>query len=372
MIRGPRSSFGWRIKQPAHARMCAFFLRATSLACMASCYFFLMCAPLARAQSTSATTWTVSIVLPPRLIAGQPATLAVLGVDGRLAEGITVDVGKGQRVKTDKSGRAFFTAPSDAPVLIATAAGDSAAALIDAPTTGAAEHGAIVAPVVSQVDRFSVCGGGFRGDVDANRVSINSERAFVLASSPECVVVLATPRALPGPARITIENSAGKWEAATTLVSLHFAPPIPPLVPGKKSKLALHVQGSDQQLRVLVENRTPGVLRFLRGDTQDLLTSGAGAGNSGEVSVEAVSAGEFSFRARILPAVDPTSARRYLLAAAPLAPKEWKSRINGYAHDLEKHPHDNGNTSRDLQTMTTAIVAGDFKTLLEAARAALQ
>src|SRR5580700_5284128 len=132
MMQGPRSFFGWRIKRPAHARMCAFLLRATSLACMASCYFFLMCAPLARAQSTSATTWTVSIVLPPRLVAGQPATLAVLGVDGRLAEGITVDLGKGQRVKTDKTGRAFFTVPTDAPLLIATAAGDSSAALIDA------------------------------------------------------------------------------------------------------------------------------------------------------------------------------------------------------------------------------------------------
>jgi hypothetical protein len=122
---------------------------------------------------------------------------------------------------------------------------------------------------------------------------------------------------------------------------------------------------------VEVENRTPGVLRFVRGDVQALSTSG-GAENSGEVGVEAVSAGDFSFRARILPVSDPASARLYLLAAAKLAPREWKSRINGYAHDLERHPNDSGKILRDLQLMTTATIAGDFKTLLGAARAALQ
>ena len=324
------------------------------------------------AQSNALTTWAVSIVLPPRLVAGKMATLAVLGVDGRLADGITVTIGGTLKLKTDKTGRASFTVPLDMSVIIASGSGNSSAALVDGSAAPGGKPSLVVAPVVSLVDQFSICGADFLEPADANRVNINGERAFVLAASPECVVVLANPRALPGPAKITIENSAGKWEAATTLVSLHFDPPIPPLVPGKKSKLALHVQGSEQQLRVLVENRTPGVLRFLRGDSQNLLTSGEGNGNSGEVSVEAVSAGDFSFRARILPAADPASARRYLLAAAPVAPKEWKSRINGYAHDLERHPHDTGKISHDLQVMTTATVAGDFKTLLEAARTALQ
>src|SRR5271163_4331277 len=263
MTRDRRFVFGLWITKKQRSRIPAFFWPAVSLACIACGCSFLICAPTARAQSTSATTWTVSIVLPPRLVAGQPATLAVLGVDGRLADGITVDVGKGQRVKTDKSGRAFFTAPMDAAVLIATAAGNSAAAMIDA--SGAGEQGSSVTPVVSQVDRFSVCGGGFRGDVDANRVSINGERAFVLASSPQCIVVLASPRALPGPAKLAIETPGAKWTATTTLASLHFDPPLPPLVPEKRSKLALHVQGTDQALRVWVDNRTPGVLQFLRG-----------------------------------------------------------------------------------------------------------
>jgi hypothetical protein len=351
--------------------MCAFLLRATSLACMASCYLFLMYVPLARAQSTSATTWTVSIVLPPKLVAGQPATLAVLGVDGRLAEGITVDVGKGQRVKTDKSGRAFFTAPTDAQVLIATASGDSAAALIDAPTTSTGEQGAIVAPVVSQVDRFSVCGGGFRGDVDANRVSINSERAFVLASSPECIVVLASPRALPGPAKLFIQTPGAQWTAATTLASLHFDPPLPPLVPEKRSTLALHVQGTDQALRVWVENQTPGVLRFLRGDRQEVLTSG-GTQNSAEIEVQAVATGDFSFHGRILASPDSGVARRYFTAAESIAPKEHQREMKNLADRLTHHPDETQKVRRETEAILSTTMAGDFRTLMESAAAALQ
>jgi hypothetical protein len=335
-----------------------------------SCVLFVR-ASTARAQSTAATTWTVSIVLPQRLVAGQPGTLAVLGVDGRLASGITVDLGKGERVKTDKTGRAFFTAPTDAPVLIASAAGNYAAALIDTPTTGTSEQTAVVAAVVSQVDRFSVCGGGFRGDVDANRVSINGVRGFVLASSPECIVVLASPRALPGPAKLSLETPGGQWTATTTLASLHFDPPLPPLLPEKRSKLALHVQGTDQALRVWVENQTPGVLRFLRGDRQEVLTSG-GPQNSAEIEVQAVATGDFSFHGRILGTPDAGAARRYLTVAESIAPKDLQHAVKNLADRLTHHPGETQKVWRDAEAILSTTMAGDFRTLLECAAAALQ
>jgi hypothetical protein len=371
MTRDRRFVFGLWITKKQRSRIPAFFWPAVSLACIACGCSFLICAPTARAQSTSATTWTVSIVLPPRLVAGQPATLAVLGVDGRLADGITVDVGKGQRVKTDKSGRAFFTAPADAAVLIATAAGNSAAALIDASGAGAGEQGSSVAPVVSQVDRFSVCGGGFRGDVDANRVSINGERAFLLASSPQCIVVLASPRALPGPAKLAIETPGAQWAAATTLASLHFDPPLPPLVPEKRSKLALHVQGTDQALRVWVVNQTPGVLRFLRGDRQEVLTSG-GTQNSAEIEVQAIATGDFSFHGRILAAPDAGIARRYFTAAESIAPKDLQHEVKNLADRLTHHPDDTQKVWRETEEILSTTMAGDFRTLMESAAAALQ
>jgi hypothetical protein len=371
MTRNLRFVFRFWISNPTRAQLPAFLSRAISFVCIACGCSLLISAPLGRAQSTSATTWTVSIVLPPRLVAGEPATLAVLGVDGRLAQGIAVDLGKGQRVKTDKTGRAFFTVPTDVPVLIAAASGDSAAALIDAPLTNASEQGASVAPVVSQVDRFFVCGGGFRGDVDANRVSINGERAFVLASSPECIVVLASPRALPGPAKLAIEVAGAQWSAVTTLASLHFDPPLPPLVPAKRSKLALHVQGTDQALRVWVENQTPGVLRFLRGDRQEVLTSG-GAQNSAEIEVQAIATGDFSFHGRILATPDAGIARRYFTAAESLAPKDLQRVVKNLADRLTHHPGDTQKVWRETEAILSTTMAGDFRTLMDSAAAALQ
>jgi hypothetical protein len=365
-----RTVFGFVATTRPRLQIHAFVARTVGAFIAGSCVLFAG-APAAPAQSTAATTWTVSIVLPSRLVAGQPATLAVLGVDGRLANGITVDLGRGESVKTDKTGRAFFTAPSDAPVLIVSAAGNSAAALIDAPTTGMGEQAAIVAPVVSQVDRFSVCGGGFRGDVDANRVSVNGDRAFVLAASPECIVVLASPRALPGPAKLLLETPGGQWTATTTLASLHFDPPLPPLVPEKRSKLALHAQGTDQALRVWVENQTPGVLRFLRGDRQQVLTSG-GPQNSAEIEVQAVAAGDFSFHGRILAAPDAGVSRRYLTAAQSIAPKDLQHAVKNLADRLTHHPDETQKVWRDAQAILSTTMAGDFRTLMECAAAALQ
>ncbi|MFZ0883880.1 MAG: hypothetical protein WAN14_10810 [Candidatus Acidiferrales bacterium] len=323
------------------------------------------------AQSTSSTTWAVSIVLPARLVSGQPATLAVLGVDGRLAPNITVKLGNDQRVKTDKTGRASFTAPMGGSVLIATAAGNSAAALVDPDVSTAQAHAPIVAPVVSQFDEFPIYGTGFSGDADSNHVTLNDDRAFVLAASPECLTVLASPRAIPGPAKISIETPGGQWSAATTLVSLHFDPPLPALVPEKRSKLALHVQGSDQALRILVENKTPGVLRFLRGDRQEVLTSG-GAQNSADVAVQAITTGDFSFHARILAAPDVDAARRYLTAAASLAPKDLQRATRNIAERLTQHPHDTQKAGREIDQIMSTTMSGDYRTLLESAASALE
>src|SRR5580704_3621064 len=161
-------------------------------------------------QSTPSTTWAVTIVLPPKLVADRPATLAVLGVDGRLAEGVIVDLGSHSgidvRVKTDKTGRAVFLTPSDAGVLIAKASGASAAALIDPAPAANSPQGAIsLPPVVSLQDAFPICGGAFHGDVEADHVTLDGDPALVLGASPECLMILPGPRALPGPANISIQ-----------------------------------------------------------------------------------------------------------------------------------------------------------------------
>jgi hypothetical protein len=242
---------------------------------------------------------------------------------------------------------------------------------VDPDVSTARAHAPIVAPVVSQFDEFPICGTGFSGGADSNHVTLNDDRAFVLAASPECLTVLASPRVIPGPAKISIETPGGQWSTATTLVSLHFDPPLPALEPERRSKLALHVQGSDEALRILVENKTPGVLRFLRGDRQEVFTSG-GAQNSADVAVQAITTGDFSFHARILAAPDVDAARRYLTAAASLASKDLQRATRNIAERLAQHPHDTQKAGREIDQIMSTTMAGDYRTLLESAASALE
>jgi hypothetical protein len=326
-------------------------------------------------QASPNTTWAVTIVLPPRLVAGRPATLALLGVDGRLADGVAVEVGgpsgSVQHVKTDKTGRAVFDVPSAANVLIAKASGASAAALIDAQASADALQTISLAPVISMQDQFSICGGKFQGDEDSNHVVLNDDPALVLAASPECLVILPGPRVIPGPAKISIESAAAQWNVASTLVALHFDPPLPALVPEKKSRLTVHVQGSGRPLNIEVENKSPGVLRFLRGDVQVLSTSG-GSQNLATIEVLAIRSGDFSFHARLLLPPDAGAARRYLEAAQPLAPKDLERRVKSVANRLMHHPGDTEKATNELDVLLYITIAGDFRTLLLSARAALE
>ena len=324
-----------------------------------------------RATQSVSNTWTVTIVLPPRLMAGHPATLGVLGVDGKLAAGVPVELGNGLRVTTDRNGRALFTVPVSGDYVLAKASGASAAALID-PASGASEPKSVsLPPVVSVRDRFWICGAGLSGDADANSVRINGKAAVVLAASPVCVVVLAELNSGTGPASILVQAPGVQWTAATTLVSLEFAPPRPALQPGQKGQIAVRVDGTSQKLRLVVEDGSPGVLRFeggdARGDARRLTTSG-GPTNSVEIKVQAITSGDYSLRARLVPTPDAHTAERFLAAAESLAPEDSRRRVSELASRLAHKPNDLENVEAALDKIATQTMSGDFRTLLDAAR----
>jgi hypothetical protein len=323
---------------------------------------------LAQAPSTPLTTWSVTIVLPPRIVAGRPATLAALGVDGRLASGVKVDVGD-QQVTTDSTGRALFSAPASAGYVLAKVSGASFATLVDPPAADPSPS-ISVAPAISLHDQFSICGTALSGQADGNLVKINGQLSLVLAASPECIVVLPGLKATAGPATISVTTDSAQFTAKTEIVSLAFEAPNPALLPGKRGDLLVHAQGSDQRLRLVVENETPGVLRFLRGETQEVVTSGAEP-NAAAIKVQAVASGTFSFHARVIGAPDRGVARRYLQAAELLAPKESQRDIQKLINRLDRHPQDSPHLAAALDQIRAATIPGDLRTLLDAARAAL-
>lgn len=312
----------------------------------------------------------MTIVLPPKLMAAHPATLAVLGVDGKLAPGVRVELSDGQSVTTDRTGRAIFNVPASGEYLIARGSGTSAAALIDPAIAESEPKAASMPPIVSLHDRFWMCGSGLRGRADEDSVAINGQAAAVLAASPVCLVAFAPPATKPGEANVFVQAPGVQWSAKTTLMSLEFTASNPALKPGEKGHLAIYARGSDQKIGIIAQNQTPEVLRFLRGDTQELLTSG-GSENSATVAIQAISSGDFSFSARLLPAQDAEIAGRYLQAAGAIAPKDLQRRISDLARRVAQHPRDTGKFRNELDRLATTTMAGDLRTLLEAAQAAL-
>jgi len=324
----------------------------------------------AQAQPTAPTASAVTIVLPPKVVAGKPATLAVLGADGRVTYGATVILSQSQQVTTDWTGRASFTVPDSAAYLVAQASGVTAAALVDTPLSGPPPQSVDIPPVVSVHDGFTICGAGLRGDADAYVVKINGKPALVLAASPECIVVLPGREAAPGAATVSVEAPGAQWSGTTTLVAFDFVPPNPPLLPDAKGSLTVRVQGTQQKLAVAVENETPGVLKFLRGDVLRMVTSG-GAQNSAQVKVQGVRSGEFSFHARLLPKPRVETARRYLEAAQTIAPKELWDDIRRLTDQLKHHQRDSEKVRSELGRIEANGASGDFRALIDAARDAL-
>lgn len=345
------------------------------------CAIALSFAPALRGQSSLPGVPAVTIVLPSKLMAGHAATLSVLGADGKLRPGVVVELSTGQHITTDSTGRAVFTAPSSAGILIAHSSGISAVTLVD-PAAAASEPSSVsLPPVVSTDGFFRICAASLEGHADADHVTMNGQPALVLAASPECLQVLPPLHAAAGPAAVSIEAPGVRWKASTTLVSLVFEPPRPPLRPGQKGTLIVHLRGSQEKLSLMIENRSPEVLRFFRGDSQQLRTSG-GHQNSVELKVQAIRSGDFSFHAVLVPAPDPVAASRYLEAAAALAPASssdqlaepvnWQQRLLKLSTELIARPHDSAKVARALdEILAHAPAGGDFRALLDAARSAL-
>jgi len=318
------------------------------------------------AASSAPPPSTVTIVLPPHVVAGQPATLAVLA-GGKLAPGVDVDLGNDLRVRTDPVGRAYFTVPSGTDYLIAKAQGASAATLVDNTSPSSAAGTLDVPAQVSIADIFPICGQGFQGDAESNRVTLGGEPALVLAASPECFVVLASNQSMPGLVAVSVKTGNRTWAGATDLVSLRYESAQPPLAAQKKSRLRVFAEGTREPVRLSLHNETPGVLQFTRGDDQATRTSG-GEINVAEFEVVAIRSGNYSFRAQIVESPRAADAVRFLNAAEPLASQDLGKQLRKLSGRLKHHPRDAEKLAPQLDAILKVVVASNLRTLLVAAR----
>ena len=274
-----------------------------------------VCAMFATAQQrpkshVSPAPWL--IILPPKIVAGAQATLAVLDSQGRLLPNIAVELPQDQNVTTGVTGRAMFKAPDQPGTMIAriSSRGLHASAIILAPQDSASHVASDGAPggvtvvsyphFVALHDRFTLEGSGFRGAADLNHVFLNDDPCLVVASSPVSIVALPGPRVSVGDVNLHVIVAgveAGQFPISAVL--LEFSGPEDAVNAGSIGKLILRARGTTEPLLLEVRNGSPGVIQLSNGNVQRLKTSG-GDENIALIEVKFVTDGNYSVSARLI------------------------------------------------------------------------
>jgi hypothetical protein len=264
--------------------------------------------PLA-AQKVPTPSAARILLLPKRIVAGEPVTVAVLDVSGRLTPGVTVNFSGGSHIVTNATGRALFVAPPKPGVIYATIGERSARVyttiLTTAEVSSSPVHLSSAPQFASLTDRFELSGSGFCGDADKNRVRVAGKPALVLASSPAALIVLPPPDLEPGPAKI--ETSCGERSGSTvssTFLDLSLDADSSPLAPGEHRTLKVDVRGTAAKVSLEALNLSPKVAELTGGNPAKTSSSG-GLENAARFDVVGREHGNFLISVRLLPMQTP-------------------------------------------------------------------
>ena len=162
------------------------------------------------------------------------------------------------------------------------------------------------------------------------------------------------------PAAISVVAPGMQATVTATLVALEFDAPQPALLPGKKSRLDVLVRGSEQKLALVVENVTPGVLRFLRGDSQEVVTRGGPAKRRGTRRAGDQLGGLFLSRAADSRAGCGDRAAILAWRRRSSRAEDSRSDIRGYAKRMARHPRDVADRARASRRSVEADHRGGF------------
>lgn len=254
-----------------------------------------------------------TIILPQKVVASSPATLAVIDNAGRLLPNVVVELSGGQKVTTDATGRAGFLAPSAAGKLIAKIHGQqifgtsivaAAPASANQPSADGSSSGLKVVSYPQAIavhDRFTIMGSGFRGAADSNHVFLADQPCLVVASSSVSLVALPGPRIPIGTVNLRVSVAGyNVGPVPVSAVLFVFSGPTETPDAGTQGKIILTVHGATERLSVEVRNGSPEIIQFPHGNVQQLLTSG-GEQNIAPVELKFLAAGNYTVTARLIP-----------------------------------------------------------------------
>jgi len=354
--------------------------------CLAFSLLMAVCAALAAAQQPPKPHVSRAprlIILPPRVVAGAQATLAVLDIQGRLLPNVVVELTGGQKVTTDVTGRALFKAPDQPGTMVAKIFGHGFSATTRVMASedsgphkaidGSPEEVNMVSypHVLALHDRFFLEGRGFRGVADSNHVYLNGDPCIVLASSPVSLVALPGPRVPVGDVKLHVTVAgidAGQFPVSA--VMLEFSGPTEAVNAGSSGELILSAHGTTEPLLLEVRNGSPGVIKLSNGNVQRLKTSG-GDQNIAPVEVKFLTGGNYSVSARLVSAPktlpDLELARRRLAEARKIASGDWSARIDRVLLKINQLPRNLPQIRAELKSMLDDKPAASLASLLDSA-----
>jgi len=346
---------------------------------MAACGVFANAQEAPRAQTATPRT----IVLPQEMIAGLPATLAVLDSAGRVMPNVVVEISGGQKVTTDSTGRALFAAPNEPGMVTARIPGHEVSASAPivkrssaAPPAASGDSGAAVRLLsvphfISLHDRFAIGGAGFRVEAESNHVYLSGQPCLVLASSPVSLVALPGPHAPIGTIDLRVSvagHDTPPKSVAMVLLELSGPAEAPPA--GAQGKLSVRVHGTRERLAIEIRNSSPEIIQFLRGNVERVTTSG-GEPNVAEIDTKFVASGDYIVTARLISTdgglPDLEAARQKLVAARALATGSWAARADRVIRRIDRDPQNVADIRAEIEQMLNDKPSGEFAFLLESA-----
>ena len=318
----------------------------------------------------------VTILLPPVMVQGEPATLAVLDAQGRPAPNVSVRLG-GAALTTDATGRAAFIAPEAVGVLRAALAGGSGEATGQVIASFASPQSLRIDSaerVLLLKEPSAVLGAGFSGAADENQVMLADLPAAVLAASSAALVVLPNPRTPLGDASLVV-RSGGLTASRTpvAVIALELGSTKDKGQAGETGELRVTARGTDRVVDFEVRAHPQGRIELAaarNGGPSRGRTSG-GTENTATVAFTFRQPGRFYFELRLVPAPrglpDTGAAQRELLEAQRLAPAAWEKRVGRVLDLLAAHPQDVREVRDALEKMLAEKPEGEFGRHLEAA-----
>jgi hypothetical protein len=246
-----------------------------------------------------------AIVLPPLLVSGELATLAVLDASGRPAPNSAVILGGGEQRTTDATGRLLFKAPQDQSVLQVSLPDDTASSSATVIAALAEERAGLRIDAVPRIlllkDQFTLRGCCFNGEADSNIILLGGQPAAILAASPVALVVLPNPRTPLGDAQLQLDSSDRTVTTAPiTVVSFEVSAAKSKGLPGETGEIRVTVRGTEAPLDIEVRAHPEGGIELAGGNPATKHTPG-GQDNSVTLSFTFRRPGEFFFEIRLLP-----------------------------------------------------------------------